>query len=583
MSSHTIRDRLCLALAGFVLNFAAHATADQPRGRQTADSQSRPRLMVVVSVDQFPFLYQERLKKHLGDKGFFARARNEGAFFVDCHHPHANTRTGPGHSVLLTGAHPGETGIIDNAWFDRVSGKKLYCVQDDEAISVGILDGKKLSPKNLAVGTLGDQMKLVSGGKAKVFGVGLKDRAAILMAGHAADGAIWYDAKTPTNSGRWVSCNWYYPDLQLPKYLELYNNEALSKKYGGGQWKLKFDDATMYEKFYEEDDAEWEQDVEVLGRKFPHDIPELGHKKFPDLMPISPRGSEMTLEIARLVAVEEKLGKDDVCDLLCINLSSNDFCGHAYGPYSLEVQDMTYQTDEMLEKFTQFLDEQVGAGQWTLALSSDHGVAPVPEHASQLLGITAKRVLDPEIDKMRTGIESALVAYLGTPDGGAKYLLEGENEQASNSVLLNTTLPQLAGAKFSEAQRIVRDKLLADSNVAAAYTRDEILAGAGGQEMLRKFQLSFNAARSGDVVFCLKPYYIEGKTTANHGSPWNYDSHVTLLFVGAGVTPGVFERRVAPAMIAPTAARIMGVPEPAACSVPPLYEAIGGRNSDAIR
>lgn len=544
---------------------------------EPSPTDQRPRLMVVVSVDQFPFLYQERLRRHLGDEGFFAEARNRGAFYVDCHHAHSNTRTGPGHSVFLTGAHPGETGIIDNAWYDRANDKRLYCVQDDDVASVGVVDGKPMSPKNLAVGTLGDQMKLASGGRAKVYGVGLKDRAAILMAGHAADGAFWYDAKTDTDTGRWVSSSYYFPDKRLPSYLELYNNEKVAaQRYGGKAWTLCFTDMTKYDLFYD-DDAEWEQNVDTLGRSFPHPIPAGDHDKFPDLMPISPSGGEMTMDIARLVVVEEKLGSDEACDLLCINLSSNDFCGHAYGPYSLEAQDITYRTDRLLHDFARFLDEQAGRGRWTLALSSDHGVAPIPEHARRLLKIDARRMTDQEIDALRDRVEAALSGRFGNPAGNATYVLKGEREQWANSVHLNLALPQLAGDNYVAAQRVVRDALLSDPNVAAAFTREELLSGVSGQELLRKMQLSFHPVRSGDVMFCLKPYTLDGKTTANHGSPWNYDAHVPLIFLGAGVTPGVYERRVAPAMIAPTAARIIGVPEPAACSVAPLYEVLGAK------
>ena len=541
----------------------------------TANPAARPRLLVVVSVDQFPFLYQERLRRHLGDKGFFAAARHRGAFYVDCHHPHSNTRTGPGHSVLLTGASPGATGIIDNAWYDRANDQRLYCVQDDSVESVGVVGGKKMSPKNLAVGTLGDQMKLTSGGRAKVFGVGLKDRASILMAGHAADAAFWYDAKTDTNSGRWVSSSYYFPDKRLPGYLELYNNERVAaKRYGGRTWNLTFSDPAKYDSFYD-DDAPWEQDVAVLGRTFPHPIPPGDHPKFPDVMPVSPFGGEMTLDIARLVVVEEKLGSDDVGDLLCINLSSNDFCGHAYGPYSLEAQDITYRTDALLDDFTKFLDERVGAGRWTLALSSDHGVAPIPEHAKQLLKIDAARVTDGQLDALRKRIEAALVRRFGMPAGGATYVLKGEREQWANSVHLNLALPQLDGENYRAAQRVVRDVLLTEETVAAAATREDLLGGATDQGLLTRMRLSFHPVRSGDVMFCLKPYFVEGGAAANHGSPWTYDTHVPLIFLGAGVTPGIYERRVAPAMIAPTAARILEIPVPAACAFAPLHEVLG--------
>lgn len=551
----------------FTCGFAAHGIA--------AEASPPPKLLVVVSVDQLPYEYLLRMRRGFADDGFFNIVAKQGATYSSAHHGQAYTITAPGHSVLLSGAYPNTTGIIGNDWFDRTAGKSTYCVADSATFIIGkeslngpVVEG--MSPKTLQVGTLGDQLKLASNKRSQVFGVAIKDRAAILMAGHAADGAYWNDVKT----GFWVSSTYY--GQRLPGYLDAYNTTGKVKAFGGGEWKLLLSE-DKYERYYP-DDAEFETKVKVLGNKFPHPLPEGDDPRLGDALPFSPRGNDMTLDIARLLISEEKLGADDDVDLLCVNLSSNDYVGHAYGPYSLEVQDMTYNTDRQLGEFVRFLDAKVGAGRWTLALSSDHGVAPIPEMA-KTFGLPARRVGKDAFKQLREQIETTLGKQFGTPsDQGAKYVLNLD----SKSLYLNDKLPELAGERFSAAQRLARDIIAASDAVAVAYTRDELTRGGNETEIFQRLTLAFHPGRSGDVLFCLKPYHIEGVSEApssgtTHGSPWEYDTHVPVLLLGAGITPGSYDRQVSPPMIAPTLARIAGVDSPSGCAVEPLFEALGGK------
>lgn len=547
--------------------FKAHVIA--------AEASPRPKLLVVVSVDQLPYEYLLRMRRGFADDGFFNIVAKQGATYSSAHHGQAYTITAPGHSVLLSGAYPNTTGIIGNDWFDRTAGKSTYCVADPATFVIGkeslngpVVEG--MSPKTLEVGTLGDQLKLASNKRSKVFGVAIKDRAAILMAGHAADAAYWNDVKT----GFWVSSTYY--GKRLPDYLDAYNTTGKVKAFGGGEWKLLLSE-DKYERYYP-DDAEFETKVKVLGNKFPHPLPKGDDPRLGDALPFSPRGNDMTLDIARLLISEEKLGADDDIDLLCVNLSSNDYVGHAYGPYSLEVQDMTYNTDRQLGEFVRFLDAKIGAGRWTLALSSDHGVAPIPEMA-KTFGLPARRVGKERFKQLQERIETTLAKQFGTPsDQGAKYVLNLD----SKSLYLNDLLPELAGERFSAAQRLARDTIAASDAVAVAYTRDELTRGGNETEIFQRLTLAFHPGRSGDVLFCLKPYHIEGVSEApssgtTHGSPWEYDTHVPVLLLGSGITPGSYDRQVSPPMIAPTLARIAGVDAPSGCAVEPLFEALGGK------
>ncbi len=516
---------------------------------------ARPQLVVAVSIDQFPYEYLERMQAQFAPDGFFRRVLDQGALYTQCHHGHAYTITGPGHSVLLTGTFPAQTGIVENDWFNRVTGKRVYCVSDDDSPMVGA-PGNGMSPKNLMVGTLGDVMKL-TWPKSRVFGVALKDRAAILMTGHSADGAYWYHP----NSGNWVTSTYYRPDL--PQFLRVYNESDALEAYVGKTWELLLPQ-DKYVLHYP-DDAEFENPNGSLGRAFPHPLPQQAGQLYYDQVTKTPWGNDITLAVAKLLVIDEKLGLGPTPDLLALNLSTNDYIGHAFGPYSLEVQDATYRTDRQLGEFVKFLEQHLDGRPWVLALSSDHGVAPIPEHAKQL-GLPAARDPLGDIKALRDELESKLVSEFGTAD--KPYVQSFDY----GDIYLNRELPQLQGDKFSAAQRLVRGWLVQHAAVGAAFTRDELLAGSAPGGIALQFQRTFNAERSGDVLFALKPYMIPGNTPATHGSPWKYDSHVPLAFVGPVVKAGRHIRPVTPAAMGPTLARLLQIESPAATAVEPLPE-----------
>lgn len=511
-----------------------------------------PRLAVVISIDQFCYEYLVRMRHGFSPtEGAFLRLCDEGANFVNCHHGHAFTVTAPGHSVMLTGAFPGANGIIDNAWFDRVSGKEVYCVDDATYPLIGAASEKGgISPRSLLVGTLGDVMKL-NNPEARVVGLALKDRAGVLMAGHLADAAYWFDSA----SGNWVTST-YYAD-ELPGYMRTLNESDAAEQFAGQEWSL-LHATEMYRRY-----------PKHPGDGFPYTMPDKPTGGYFKRITVSPFGNELTLAAARVVVTYEKLGKDEVTDLLCINLSSNDYVGHAYGPHSLEVQDITFRTDRQLEAFFRFLNSEIGAGQWTVAITADHGVAPVPEFATDV-GLPAGRDRMGDTKATAEKIEGALRQALGTPADGGRYVQAVDNQ----SVYLDRDLPELLGERAVVAQRVVRDLLLRNPIVAAAYTREELLAGGQTSGIGLQFQRAFNPARSGDVLFALAPYQVSGDSKANHGSPWKYDTHVPLLLWGAGIRPGKHTHLVTPAQLAPTLARLLQVEPPDACSVEALEEAL---------
>lgn len=526
----------------------------------------KTKLIVAISVDQMSQDYLIRFADNFSASGAFRRVEQEGARFSQCHHRHAFTVTAPGHAVQLTGAYPATHGVIGNNWFDRFTGKDVFCCDDPETTIIGLQMAKGVSPKNLQVETVGDVLRLASGNRSKVFGVAIKERAAILMTGHNANGAFWLD------DNLWVTSSYYRNDM--PGYLRLLNEQQAIERYRGQTWNLML----AKEKYHNNigpDKNTWENPPKGYTSEFPHKLAAKGELKpleYGEHVLFSPYGNDYTLEAARAIIEGEQLGQDEFPDLLCINFSTNDYIGHAFGPNSLEVEDITYHTDRQLGDFLRFLDAQVGVGKWTLALTADHGVAPIVEYGKQFKLPAARNPLG-DLKQVKAKLEARLRSKLGVAASDPPLIQKVEEIQ----VYLQHDHPAFlkAGAedRFALAQRIVRDWLLDQPPVALAMTRDELASGTGGK-LQQQLQRHFHPRRSGDVLFVLKPYNLPGAKGTTHGSPWHYDTHVPMLLVGAGIAPGKFDRPVGPACLASTAAELFGVDYPSGNVEEPLREAL---------
>ena len=574
-------------------------------------ADDRPALILLIAIDQFPDGYLHRYGHNFASDGLFKRLLEDGAYFANCHHRHAFTITGPGHACMMTGAYPEQHGIVGNDWFDRASGKTLNCVGDSKAPYVGVQKKEGgVSPRNLLAPTVGDLLKLHGGGHSKVFGIALKDRAAVLTTGHAADAAFWLD------DGQWVTSEYYRKDL--PGYLRIINEGGVAKQYAGKEWKLMH--AAEKYTLHNDDNVKWEKPPNrEFGRAFPHKLIELknkaAEKKYFDQFDVTPFANEFVLAAATRVLIDEKLGHDDETDILAVGLSSNDICGHAFGPYSLEVEDMTYRTDKMLGDFVRDVEKHMRGEvdkpeakkkekkkddddvepeeeekpakpkppepededkdkrkkqsdrTWVLVLTSDHGIAPSPEFAAHRR-LPGRR--DP-LGDTRNRIEAALKRRFGVPRDGKGYVQEFSGAQT----YLRRAAFKPDGEDFRLAQQIARDVLISRSAVIKAMTREQLLLGGSGElgEMLRR---AFHPGRSGDVLYVLAPYQmqVDRKTNTTHGSPWQYDTHIPLFFMGPGIKPGRYDRKVGPAAIAPTLSRLLNLTPPAACVEEALAEAL---------
>lgn len=526
----------------------------------------KPKLVVVISVDQFCQDYMIRFGDNFSDEGAFRRIAREGSRYTQCHHQHAFTVTAPGHAVQLTGTYPNVHGIVGNNWFDRYTGKETYCCDDPSVEIVGLPAAKGVSPKQMQVETVGDVLKLATGNRSKVFGVAIKDRVAMLMAGHNANGAFWLD------DNLWVTSTYYRSDL--PGYLRVLNEQQAIERFRGQTWDLLH----AKEKYHNTgpDKNSWENPPKGFTSEFPHKLAGPGELKpleYGEHVLFSPFGNDYTLEAAREIIAGEQLGKDEFPDLLCINFSSNDYIGHAFGPHSLEVEDMVYRTDRQLGDFLRFLDGQVGPGNWTFAMAADHGVAPIVEYAKQFNLPAARNPLG-SLGEVKKNLEARLRSQLKLEMEDKPLVQKVEDYQ----VFLQHDHPTFAKDdsedKFLLAQQVVRDWLLDQPAVAAARTRAELASGGEGK-LNQQMHRSFHPRRSGDVLFALRPYCVPGNKGTTHGSPWHYDTHIPLLLIGSGIQHGTFARPVSPACLASTVAELTGVNYPSANVEQPLREALG--------
>lgn len=522
----------------------------------------KPKLIVVISVDQFCQEYVQRFGDNFSEEGGFARFAAQGTSYRHCMHQHAFTLTAPGHAVQMTGTYPNMHGVVANNWFDREAGKTRYCVDDDQVNVVGIPEGKKVSPRILMCETAGDVLRMATSNQSKVIGVAIKDRAAILMTGRNATGAYWLE------KNKWVTSTYYREDM--PGYLRVLNDGNAIDRFRKQSWDLLL----PRDKYHNQgpDTNEWENPPKGMTSGFPHtvsDIGEVTEEIFGDQVLFSPFGSEYTLQAAQEILIGESLGKDNFSDILAINLSSNDYVGHAFGPHSLEVEDITYRTDKQLGDFFRFLDKEVGEGTWTGILTADHGVAPIVEYAIQQKLPAARNPLG-KLEETQAKLEIMLREKLGIP-ANLPPLIEKLEE---NQIFLKHGHPGLEAGRMEYAQRVLQKYLLDISGIHGARVSSEV-ASNPSDWLGKQLHLTFHPHRSGDVLFVYSPYVVPGDKGTTHGSPWHYDRHVPLMLMGNGIKKGwVEDREVSPACIASTVCELLGIDYPSANVEQPLREAI---------
>jgi len=514
----------------------------------------KPRLVVFLVVDGLPQRQVLALRDQLAPDGL-ARFLDRGAWFAQAHYGHAFTVTAAGHATMLTGAYPHRTGIIGNDWRDVNTGEQQYCTGDTSATYIGHktqpLDGT--SPKNLNAETVGDVLRRADA-RSKVIGISGKDRGAILPAGKTGTAYMYM-----SGTGHFASSTYYMNEH--PSWVGAYNARKPADRYFKTEWKPLLPDAAYARSV--PDGQSW---FGPRGGKLPmmmgvaaDDAP--GPAFYSSLLR-SPFADVLTLEFARAAIAGEQLGRDDAPDILAVSLSAHDYINHQWSAESRLSHDHLLHLDRMLQDFFRDLDRTVGAGNYIAMLTADHGFMPAPEH-SQTQGLAAGRLSGSQsLARINTELERAFGAGALVRFSSASALVLDRKLLADNKLDFDTV---------AEAARTV---LAADPAIGAAYTRRELESGSrAGAPYFDPMRKSWNRDRSGDVQYVLKPYWMMTSSTsvATHGSPHAYDTHVPLMAWGPKwVKPGRVDTRVEVSDIAPTLARVLGVPVPSASEGRPL-------------
>lgn len=524
-------------------------------------SRPRPRLAVVLVVDQMRADYLTRYAD-LYDGGL-ARLRSEGAWFTQAHVQHALTYTAPGHASIATATHPARHGIVSNEWYDRDARAVVYAADDPGVRPVflpvapevdakaSLLPGR--SPRRLLRAGLGDWLK-AGRPAARVFSVALKDRSAVMMGGQKPDRAYWY---SPELAG-YLSSSWYQEGRPTPTWVAAFNaTGAAFAAFARGWTRVR--DASAY---LRSGPDRVEAEADGVRTEFPHvfdDGTPAARAGFAKAMMYTPFGDELTLTFARGLIAAEGLGADDVPDILFVSCSSGDLVGHAYGPFSHEIEDYYLRLDDYVGELLTYLDEHVGKDSYVLALTADHGALPLPEEAALRGHHSARRVTEDAYRQQARALVEAALARRGLPSAALLHLGE-------DGVWLDTAAAQVVGVPPAELRAAVATALRGLDFVADAFTADD-LGGAGDQArpFLTRYQRSFLAARSPDVLLRFKQWHLVDALPqgTSHGSPYGYDTHVPVLFFGAGVRAGQHERPVGTVDVAPTLAELLGVAAPA--------------------
>jgi predicted AlkP superfamily pyrophosphatase or phosphodiesterase len=529
--------------ACFVFKASSQNTTGGPAGAPT--KLQRPKLVVGIVIDQMRWDYLYRYYDRYREDGGIKRLLGGGFSCENTLVPYTPTITACGHTCIYTGTVPAINGITGNEWWDYDYGQELYCTGDDNATTIGgNTAAGQMSPHNLLVTTIGDELKYATNYRGKVIGIALKDRAAILPAGHSANAAYWYDEAT----GNWISSSYYLKEL--PKWVQELNALKLADQYYSLGWNTLYPLDTYVQSAPDEEIYE-HRPFGKDAKGFPYNLNQFAGKNY-GLLPVTPYGNSFTFDMAKAAITGEQLGADSVTDLLTISLSTPDYVGHTFGPNSVEAEDVFLRLDKDIGNFLNFLDAKAGKGQYLVFLTADHGASPVP--------LFLKQHKIPAGNANDAGYTEEINKLLKDKFGVDKLVTGLMNYQ----VYLNRTAIKSAGINKDTAEKIVVDYLLNQPGVYRAFAQDKLSETTLNLTIKNAVANGYYPPRSGDIQILFNPQWVEGFMNGGttHGS-WNpYDAHIPLLWYGWNVRPGSTSREVYMTDIAPTVASLLHIQAP---------------------
>lgn len=517
----------------------------------------KPKLVVGIVVDQMRYDYIYRYWDRFGEDGF-KKLVNNGYNCKNTHFNYMPTYTGPGHASIYTGTTPENHGIISNFWFDKVAKTLTYCTSDSTHTTVGS-ESKygKMSPKKLLSTTITDELKLSSNSRSKVIGISIKDRGAILPAGHNADAAYWFEGG---NTGKWISSSFYMD--KLPKWLNEINEQNPAEKYLKKKWNTLYPIETYTSSIPDNNNYEVLFKTEE-SPTFPHKLSALrdSNENY-SLIKSTPFGNTILKDLALATIKFENLGKDEYTDFLAVSFSSTDYIGHQFGPMSVEIEDTYLRLDLEIAELIKFIETNVGKDNALIFLTADHGAVNVPQYL---------------IDNKLPGgyfyeeeLEKKLKEYIRGKFKSDSLITNISNYQ----VFLSDKIKPI---KRPTIEKVVADFLIQQEGIAKVITATDLKSTEYTDRILGNAQRGFNQVRSGEVLFVLEPGWIpfyKAKKGTTHGSPYHYDTHVPLLWYGMGIKKGETDRPIIIPDIAATIAHLLDIQTPSACTGQPIHDLI---------
>jgi predicted AlkP superfamily pyrophosphatase or phosphodiesterase len=506
-------------------------------------AQQRPKLVVGIVVDQMKMEYLYRFSDDFSTKGF-KRLMDKGYTFYNMNYNYVPTFTAPGHASIYTGTTPATHGIIGNDWYIRSIGKSMYCT-DDAGVKTLVEGTEKegaMSPKNLLSTTITDELRMATNFKGKVIGLSIKDRGAILPAGHFANWAFWY-----TKTGSFISSS-FYGD-KMPNWVTDYNNEKTYMKYVEKGWNLLRPLDTYNESLPDDNPYEGRLD-KATKAVFPYDLNKIYKENGLEVIKSTPFGNDILADFAMRAIEKEELGKDNITDFLTVSFSSTDYVGHTFGPRSMEIQDTYLRLDLTIATFLDYLDATVGKDNYLLFLTADHAVAENPiylnDHKYNVTNVPAKDIF-------------SSLSKFSTDTYGVNLVLNYSNF----NVYLDRDVIKDKGLELTKVKQSFKDFLMTQVQIKRVYTQEEILAATGQDYYLNFIFKGYDPKQNGDLVILEGTGYLESIATGTtHGTPNSYDTNVPLLFYGWNVPIGESYKKEYITKIAPTLSKMLKITFP---------------------
>ena len=515
----------------------------------------RPKLVVGIVVDQMRYDYLPRFWHSYGEGGF-KRMVAEGFNCKNNHFNYIPTYTAPGHASVYTGTTPAYHGIIANNWYEKETDKMVYCTDDETVMPVGTTDNLgKMSPRRMQTTSVADQLRLATQMQAKVIGISIKDRGAILAAGHTANAAYWFRSG---EEGHFITSSYYMNTL--PDWVNAFNTSGKADEYIK-VWNTLYDIDTYKESGPDNNPYEGKFNGESAP-VFPHDLPKLkAENDNYGILNYTPFGNSLTTDFALAAIDGEKLGEDDITDFLAISYSATDYVGHRFGAHSKEVQDTYLRLDKDLERLFKALDEKVGKGNYTVFLTADHGAVHAPSYLQSL------KIPAGYFDGLafRTKLDSFLTARFKT-DKLIKNI-------SNNQLFLDVETLKRLRLETETVEKAIAGEIRNYKDIAAVYTGTGMKTQNYTQGLGYVLQKGYHPKRSGNVLLVLDPAVVSyPETGSTHGSGFTYDTHVPLLFFGKGIRHGETTGRTEISDIAPTVSALLGIAFPNGATGNPIGE-----------